>query len=88
MYAQGVWAVTAKPEYKARKAIKLSIDPQVLADAKALDINVSAEAEVGIVEAVRAEKNRSWQEANRDAIESSNAYVEVHGLPLARYRMF
>jgi len=28
-----------------------------------------------------------WREDNRAALESSNAYVEAHGLPLARYRL-
>jgi len=29
-----------------------------------------------------------WVQENREAIESSNAYVEKNGLPLAKYRMF
>ncbi len=29
-----------------------------------------------------------WLAANREALDSSNAYVEEHGLPLAKYRMF
>jgi antitoxin CcdA len=78
----------AKNETAARKAANLSIDAAVLADAKALDINVSRAAETGIAEAVRAEKGRRWLEENRAALESSNAWVEKHGLPLAEYRMF
>ena len=34
---------------------------------------------------VRAQQ---WRKENRDAIASSNAYVEKHGLPLAQYRLF
>ena len=33
----------------------------------------------------RAER---WRAENRAALESSNAYVEANGLPLARYRGF
>ena len=29
-----------------------------------------------------------WLEENREALESSNAWVREHGLPLAKYRMF
>jgi antitoxin CcdA len=78
----------AKTETTARKAANLSINADVLADAKALDINVSRAAEIGIAEAVRAEKGRRWLEENREALESSNAWVEKHGLPLAKYRQF
>ena len=78
----------AKNETAARKAANLSIDASVLADAKSLDINVSRAAEAGISEAVRAEKGRRWLEENREALESSNAWVEKNGLPLSRYRQF
>lgn len=78
----------AKTEVKTRKAANMSIDAALLADAKALEINVSRAAENGIAEAVRAEKNRRWLEENRGALESSNAWVEKHGLPLAKYRQF
>lgn len=78
----------ARNEIAARKATNLSIDSSVLADAKALDINVSRAAEIGIAEAVRAEKGRRWLEENREAIEYYNAYVAEHGLPLYQYRQF
>ena len=29
-----------------------------------------------------------WREENAEALKSSNAYVETHGLPLAKYRQF
>jgi post-segregation antitoxin (ccd killing protein) len=31
---------------------------------------------------------QEWLNENRTAIESSNAWVEKHGLPLARFRQF
>ena len=76
----------AKPA--ARKPTNLTLDAALLADAKDLSVNVSRAAENGIAEAVRAEKERLWLEENREALESSNAYVTEHGLPLAKYRMF
>jgi antitoxin CcdA len=77
-----------KPEPTTRKAANLSIDTKVLADAKALDINVSRAAESGIVEAVQAEKNKRWLEENREALLYFNDWVEENGLPLAKYRQF
>lgn len=72
----------------ARKATNLTLDADLLAEAKALAVNVSRAAETGIAEAVRAEKERLWLEENREAIESWKIWVEQNGLPLAKYRMF
>ncbi|TPJ37930.1 post-segregation antitoxin CcdA [Mesorhizobium sp. B2-5-13] len=71
-----------------RKSVNTSIDAQLIEDAKALGINISRAAEAGIAKAIAAEKTRRWQEENKEAIESSNAYVERNGLPLAKYRLF
>jgi antitoxin CcdA len=78
----------ARTETKSRKAANLSIDEGVLADAKALDINVSRAAETGIAEAVRTEKNRRWLEENREALLYYNEWMEENGLLLEEYRQF
>ncbi|QDC01105.1 type II toxin-antitoxin system CcdA family antitoxin [Mesorhizobium sp. 8] len=72
----------------ARQAANLSIDANLMKEAKGLDVNMSRAAEAGIAEAVAAEKARLWKIENRAAIESWNAYVEEHGLPLAEFRQF
>lgn len=33
-------------------------------------------------------KAKEWAELNREAIKSSNEYVETHGLPLEKVRQF
>ena len=71
-----------------RKAVNLSIDAALLAEAKALKVNVSRAAEAGIAEAVRKEKERRWKEENREAIEGWNRYFEENGLPFSEYRGF
>ena len=78
----------AKNETATRKAANLSIDAAVLADAKALDINVSRAAETGIAKAVRAEKGRRWLEENREALLYYNEWLEENGLLLDEYRQF
>jgi antitoxin CcdA len=78
----------AKTETTTRKAANLSIDAKVLADAKALDINISRAAETGIVEAVRAEKNKRWLAENREALEYYNSWMEENGILLDEYRQF
>ena len=71
-----------------RKAANLSIDADLLAEAKALSVNISRAAEAGISEAVRKEKERLWKEENREAIEGWNRYFEENGLPFSEYRGF
>jgi antitoxin CcdA len=71
-----------------RKSTNLTLDAALIAEAKELDINISRVAEESIAKAVSTEKSRRWKEENREALESSNRYVEEHGLPLAKYRMF
>ncbi len=58
------------------------------AEARALGLDPDAIAAQALREAIRAEKTRRWQVENRDAIEAHNRYVEQHGLPLAKYRIF
>lgn len=71
-----------------RKATNVSLDVALLAEAKALHINVSQAAEVGVAQAVAEKRAELWLAANREALDSANAYVEQHGLPLAHHRNF
>lgn len=71
-----------------RKAVNLSIDAGLLAEAKSLSVNVSRAAEAGIADAVRREKERAWKNENREAIAQWSQWVEENGLPLAKYRQF
>lgn len=71
-----------------RKSVNLSIDASILADAKALNVNVSRAAEAGIAEAIRRRKAELWLAENREAIDENNRYFEEHGLPFAEYRGF
>jgi antitoxin CcdA len=57
-------------------------------EARALGLDPDAIAAEAIQGAIRAEKARRWQEENREALEAQNAWIEKHGLPLAKYRMF
>ena len=72
----------------ARKATNVSINEALLSEAKALKINVSKAAEAGLVVALAEKRAELWLAENRAALESSNAYVDRRGLPLAQYRGF
>lgn len=73
---------------KARKPANLSLDANLLREARALGINISRSAEAGIAEAVGKRLRDRWLLENAAALESSNAYVDNNGLPLARHRQF
>jgi antitoxin CcdA len=49
---------------------------------------VSRAAERGLAQAIIEKRAELWLSENKAAIESSNEYVEKHGLPLARHRQF
>ena len=72
----------------AKKATNVSLAEPLLAEAKALRINISQAAEAGVAQAVAARRAEQWVAENKEVFESSNAYVEKYGLPLAKYRMF
>ena len=66
----------------------LSLEAELVAEARRLGVNLSRAAEDGLRRAIAAEAARRWRAENVEALLSSNAYVEEHGLPLAKYRMF
>lgn len=71
-----------------RQRSSFTADPGLLAEAKALGVNVSRAAEAGIEAEVKKARWAQWRAENAEAIRSSNEYVEKHGLPLAKYRQF
>lgn len=78
----------ASHESSAKKRTNLSLNSALLEEAKTLGINLSKSAESGIAEAVRKHKKNMWLKENKHAIESSNKFVEEHGLPLDKHRKF
>lgn len=71
-----------------KRAANLSVDAALLDEAKALGLNLSATFEGGLRDAVRVAKAAQWQADNRAALQSSNDWVEKHGLPLGEYWQF
>ncbi len=78
----------AQKRKSARRATNVSLDPLHLEAARELGINVSQACERGLVQTIAEERAAQWKEANREALESSNAWVEANGLPLAKQRLF
>jgi antitoxin CcdA len=72
----------------AKKPTNVSLPNDLIAEARALGINLSSACERGLADAVSKERATRWQAENRQGIEAWNAYVEANGLPLARFRQF
>jgi antitoxin CcdA len=81
-------ATTDQHIYENRRRIDVSIDSGLLTEAKNLNVDISRAAEQGLKQALTERREALWIEENRAALESSNTYVDRHGLPLAKHRGF
>lgn len=73
---------------RTRRATNISLDSELLSEAKALEVNISRACERGLALEVAAAKEKRWLEENGPALEAANAYVEERGIPLAQHRKF
>lgn len=73
---------------RRRKATNVSLDPKLVADAKALGVNLSRACEAGLAKELKEARKKQWVEENWESIQGWNEWVAKHGLPLAKYRQF
>ena len=71
-----------------KKATNLTLNTEVLAEAKKLGINISKACDAFLESLVRQEKERLWKLENADFIASYNKTIEDEGLPLDSWRTF
>ncbi|PLX60411.1 type II toxin-antitoxin system CcdA family antitoxin [Sedimenticola selenatireducens] len=71
-----------------KKAANLSINKELLEEARNLNINLSATLEQALTEKVRQERRKQWLEDNREAIEACNQLAEQNGLFSDKHRVF
>lgn len=71
-----------------RRPTNVSLDAQLIAEARALGVNLSRACERGLAEQIAETRAARWLAENGAALASSNAHVEEHGLPLAGKRLF
>ena len=72
----------------AKRAANLSVNAELLDEARALEINLSATLEKALDEAVRARKREKWLEENREAIAAYNRRIAHDGLASDHVRAF
>jgi antitoxin CcdA len=71
-----------------KKTTSVSLAEPLLAEAKALGINVSQAAEDGVAGGVVRLRREQWLKENAAAIQSYNEFVDKQGMVLDKYRLF
>lgn len=71
-----------------KKATNLSVNSNLLAKARDLDINLSATLERALESAVRQSAKEKWLEDNKEALENCNSLADEHGLFADKHRGF
>lgn len=70
---------TAANKTTTKKAANLSINSELLNQAKALHINLSATLERALAEAIREKQRQQWLQENGQSIEDYNQRIEAEG---------
>ena len=65
---------------RRKKAVNVSIDAELAAEAKEFGTNISAVLERALKEELRASREQKWREENRPAIKEYNAFIAANGL--------
>ncbi len=71
-----------------KKATNLSINSDLLRQAKELNINLSQTVEQILSGVVREAKEHKWRADHAEFIAAYNKRLETEGLPLEQYRTF
>ena len=67
------------PDLGEKKRVNVTVSSKLIADAKALGINVSQSAEEGLLKKVREAQGAQWLEENRGALLAHSEWVKKHG---------
>ncbi len=71
-----------------KKAVNLSIDANLLAEAKEAGINISEALERTLSNELKHDRWEKWRRENRAAIEAHNEFIREHGLLSDEWRKF
>jgi antitoxin CcdA len=65
---------------RRKKAVNLSVDAELVEEAKAAGTNLSAVLEDALRAKLKEQRWQKWREENREAIQASNEELERNGL--------
>jgi antitoxin CcdA len=71
-----------------KKPANLSINSDLLNEAKSLKINLSATLETALLSELKAARRDLWLAENKEAIDTCNKLAESHGLFADKHRVF
>jgi antitoxin CcdA len=71
-----------------KKPTNVSINADLLRQAKSLKINLSQVLEQRLIQIVREQQRELWLAENQKALEDYNAYVERNGVFSDRFKQF
>ena len=74
--------------YGLKRPTNVSLNQDLVAEAKRLGINLSQACEHGLREQVNEAAAQKWRYDNQAAVFASNAYADKNELPLATQRLF
>ncbi len=69
-----------RPKPGPKRAANVSIDADILAEAKAMKINLSQTLEDELRKQVKASREAKWRAENREVVESYNRLIERAGV--------
>ncbi|HEY5301263.1 MAG TPA: type II toxin-antitoxin system CcdA family antitoxin [Acetobacteraceae bacterium] len=72
----------------AKARTNVTVDAELLEEARTLNLNLSAVLDVGLRAAVRRERAARWLAENRGALDDANAFLAARGLWSDGRRLF
>jgi antitoxin CcdA len=73
---------------RVRRPTNVTLPVELVAEAKALQVNVFRACEIGLAQSVAEARRSRWLEENKDAMDAHNAMIERDGVILDEFRPF
>ena len=67
-------------ENATKKPTNLTVNTDLLSQAKSLNINISSILEAALIETLKKNKRKEWLEENEDSIQAYNSLVNQNGV--------
>ncbi len=71
-----------------KKPTNLSVNSELLQEAKALKLNLSATFEAALLNELKTARRNKWLNENKQAIDNCNKLANTHGLFADKHRAF